>query len=631
MGLKAAPLNLRGLKFRTWNTDPGGMYNPGDDPLYLNSPVYIGLHEDGSYLVFYENSYMSTFEFTETASANFSSGMLRYYLSIGPIHQLMDVFTRLTGRPPLPPIWSLGYHQSRWGYKTEADIHTTVQSFATHRLPLDAIHLDIDYMDGYRVFTVDQDRFPDLKILTEELASQNIKVVTILDPGVKTDPSYQVYQEGKDLEMFITSPEGSPVQGLVWPGWCAFPDFSSTAVRNWWGEKYRLLLDKGVAGIWHDMNEPAVFSAWGDVTLPQNSCHANDGVGANHQVNHNVYGLLMNMAGFDGLRAIQPDRRPWILSRSGWVGSQRFAWNWTGDVSSTWEMLQQMIPMMLNLTLSGFYYSGSDIGGFSGHPSKELYIRWFQMAAFSPFFRLHNAIGLPAREPYRFDRETCDIIRQILLTRKNLLPYLYTLAYHANQLGEPLLRPMVWENASEPDFWEIQDQFMLGPALLIAPVLHSGEDTRSVSLPPGGYFDYWSEEYYSKTRRIDIDSPLDKIPVFVKAGSVIPIQQENRILLKVFLPDAAQNGISFASYLYSDAGDGYGEFRYDEYSVVRENGELTVQRKHLGIFPWPRDGILMKFIGCDVNSVLVDGKTVQKQNQLFMIEAPFNEITILGI
>jgi alpha-glucosidase len=252
----------------------------------------------------------------------------------------------------------LGYHQSRWGYKNEADIRQVAQGFQTHDLPLSAIHLDIDYMDGYRVFTVDRDRFPDLAQLAQDLAAQGIKTVTILDPGVKVDPKYFLYQEGQQGNHFCKLPGGKDLEGLVWPGWSVYPDFTHPATRSWWGRQYPRLLDQGVAGIWHDMNEPTSFAAWGDMTIPLNTRHDLDGAQGDHRQAHNLYGLLMNRAGYEALRSLRPQRRPWLISRSGWAGLQRYAWNWTGDIESTWEALRMTIPTLLGQGLSGLAFSG---------------------------------------------------------------------------------------------------------------------------------------------------------------------------------------------------------------------------------------------------------------------------------
>ncbi|UCF62586.1 MAG: alpha-glucosidase, partial [Anaerolineaceae bacterium] len=402
-------------------------------------------------------------------------------------------YTELTGRPVLPPRWAFGYHQSRWGYKSEGMIRELVAGFLEHALPISAIHLDIDYMKGYRVFTVDSERFPDLAGFTHELESQGIKIVTILDCGVKSDPQYSVYNEGLAEDVFCKGPDAEVLYGPVWPGWCAFPDFTQPKTRSWWGSYYGRLLELGVAGIWHDMNEPAVFSAWGDYTLPQSTQHDLEGRGGDHREAHNLYGLLMNRSGYEALRELRPDRRPWIVTRSGWAGIQRYAWHWTGDTESSWRSLRMTVSMILNLGLSGVPFVGPDIGGFSGSPSAELFTRWFQLATFLPFFRTHSAVFTPPREPWVFGEPYLTIIRDFLGLRYKLLPYFYTLAWQSHQYGHPMVRPLFWHDVEDPNLWGIDDAFLLGKNLLVAPILEESASSRHLVLPKGNWFNFWDD------------------------------------------------------------------------------------------------------------------------------------------
>ena len=354
----------------------------------------------------------------------------------------MERFTELTGRAPLPPRWVLGFHQSRWGYKTDLDIRQVMAGFKEHDLPLGAIHLDIDYMDGYRVFTVDTQRFPDLKALANELHQQGTRLVTIIDAGVKLDPGYRIYQSGLEQNLFCKLPNGKVLSGLVWPGQSVFPDFTNPQVRQAWGEKYSFLLDQGVDGIWHDMNEPTSFVAWGDMTLPLSTCHDLEGHPGDHRQAHNYYALLMNRATFEGLRRLNPDRRPWIISRSGYAGLQRYAWNWTGDTETSWDALRRTIGTVIGLGLSGIPFTGPDVGGFSGSPSAELFIRWLELGAFLPFFRTHSSLGTPRREPWVYGEPYTSIARQVLKNRLRLLPYLYSSVWQTCQTGIPMARPL---------------------------------------------------------------------------------------------------------------------------------------------------------------------------------------------
>ena len=409
----------------------------------------------------------------------FAGGILRRYLVVGEPAHLLDRYTELTGRPALPPRWALGYHQSRWGYKNDADVRAVTDGFAKLGIPLSAVHLDIDYMRGFRVFTVDPRRFPDLGRLSADAGVKGARVVTIVDAGVKIDPDYDVYREGRDQHRFCTDPNGHVAEGVVWPGRSAFPDFTDAATRSWWAGKYRTLTDAGVAGIWHDMNEPTSIALRGDPTLPLSTRHHFDGRGGDHAEGHNLYGLLMNRAGHEGLRQAREGSRPFIVSRSGWAGMQRYAWNWTGDVASTWQSMRQQVATVVGLGLSGVPYSGSDIGGFSGVPDDELYIRWMQMSVFMPYCRTHSVRGVPPREPWCFGDESRRIVAGWIRFRYRLLPYLYTLAHEASASGAPLIRPLWWSGPGVPTpgaatGLDADDAFLLGDALLVAPVVGAG-------------------------------------------------------------------------------------------------------------------------------------------------------------
>lgn len=626
LGERAAPLNRRGRTYRMWNRDPGGSYGPNVDPLYLGVPLWISVHAEGVYLVFYENSYDAAFDLgasePDAARVTFAGGALRYYVFYGSLEGLLARYTELTGRPRLPPRWALGFHQSRWSYGSAEEVREVVRGFREHHLPLHAIHLDIDYMDGYRVFTVDRQQFPDLEGLIRELEGQGIRTVVILDPGVKIDPGYSVYQEGTARGAFCRLPDGRVYQGLVWPGWCVFPDFTDPSVREWWGAHYQALLEMGVAGFWHDMNEPTTFAAWGEPTFPRTVRHEMEGRGGNHLEAHNLYGLLMNRAAWEALRRMQPDRRPFLLTRSGWAGIQRYAWNWTGDTESTWAALRQTIATVIGLGLSGIPYTGPDIGGFSGAPSAELFIRWFQAAAFMPFFRNHAAKGTPRREPWVFGEPALSILREFLELRVRLLPYLYTLAWEAAQTGAPLVRPLFWGNEDDASLWEIEDAFLLGPALLVAPVVEEGARARKVFLPPGGWYDFWEERRLAGPGVIEAEAPLERIPVFVRAGSVLPMAEDG-LTLHLYVPSAGEG----EGTLYSDAGDGSGPYRVDRFRMEREENRLWLRWIPEGDFPWPWETFTLRLHGFAVAHAVIDGQESSIQGDRFRVR-PFREIRL---
>jgi alpha-glucosidase len=603
LGERAARLNLRPGNYSSWNTDPGGNYSHGADPLYIGTPIYLSISDAGNQMVYFENSYHSNFRIGEKFYAEFSGGMLRYYLIFSGLEEIYHQLGKLVGRPFLPPRWALGYHQSRWGYHNEADIKNVIKGFQDHHLPISAIHLDIDYMRGFRVFTIDGQRFPSLGQLANDLAQQGIKIVTIIDPTVKVDGDYEIYREGISKDMFCKLPDGNISRGVSWPGWSVFPDFSKPETRNWWSDKYQSLVSQGVAGIWHDMNEPSSFAAWGDKSLPTSTQHDMDGRGGDHQEAHNLYGLLMNRTGYEALHNKPLGKRPWILSRSGWAGSQRYAWCWTGDIASTWGALRQTIPSILGLGLSGHAFSGVDIGGFSGDPNEELYLRWFQLASFLPFFRTHSAVGTKPREPWVYGEPITSIIRNFLNLRYKLMPYWYTLAWDAAQSGIPPLRPIFWENSSDQHMLDIEDEFMVGDAFLVAPILHPNQSSRHVILPPGTWYSFWEDVSYMDEKSITCATPLDRIPCYVKSGSMLPMEEDGNLCFHIY-PSEDKNS---DCHVYSDSGDGYGSWRVDRFHSNSKQKSLEITWVYEGDYPFPQSTVKFQVHGKNLTNATCNG------------------------
>ncbi|MEW6496687.1 MAG: TIM-barrel domain-containing protein [Cyanobacteriota bacterium] len=623
LGERAAPLNLRAAKqvteegevteqaktFRMWNYDAAGMYGPGSDPMYICIPIYMGLHLCGSYLVFYENSFDANFTFAETAVADFEGGCLRYYFTAGSPAQLLERYTELTGRSPLPPRWALGYHQSHWGYRTEQVIREEAQGFKFHNLPLSAIQLDIDCEAGYRAFTIDPNRFPDLGSFTQELLEQGVRFIPIMNPGIKYSPQSDLFLQGQTLDAFCRQPDGKLMVGPVWPGWCVFPDFTNPKVRKWWGRHYEYLLDLGVAGFWHDMNEPAAFIAWGDRSLPKVTQHFMEGRGGEHREAHNVYGLLQVQAAYESLCQYQPHQRPFIISRAGWAGLQRYAWTWTGDIECTWAALRQTVATVVGLGLSGIPYSGSDIGGFQGNPPAELYLRWFQMATFLTFCRTHTSNNVERRTPWTYGEPTLSIIRQFLQLRYRLLPYFYTLAWEASQKGYPPVRPLFWSSGDDSAMWGVEDAFLLGDALLVCPIVEEGARERQVILPKGHWYSFWNDALLEGARLINLEAPLEQIPLLVRAGSILPMEEGKQLILHLYPP---MQGTSVGC-VYSDAGDGYGEWRLDNFQMVRKDDTLELTWEQEGDYAFPYNKVRLHLHGIEVQQAWVDEQEVTFQ------------------
>jgi len=482
----------------------------------------------------------------------------------------------------------------------DGEVRDLVEGFRSNDLPLSAVHLDIHYMDDYRVFTVNRERFSDLPALSKEMADEGVKLVAILDPGVKVDGDYPLFRDGAHRKAFCETADGRTVQAPVWPGWCAFPDFTSSEVRKWWGEQYAKVVEWGVSGVWHDMNEPAAFAAWGEPTLPRCTRHDFDSRGGDHREAHNLYALLEARAAHEALQKLRPGQRPWILSRSGWAGLQRYAWTWTGDSESNWWSLKQSIRFALSLGMVGIPYNGPDIGGFGGSPSPELFARWFQMAAFLPFFRTHCAVFAPRREPWVFGEPTTSIIRGALKLRYRLLPYFYTLAWAASQKGAPLVRPLFWLDESDSSLRSVDDQFLLGDALLVAPVVQQGAKTRRVVLPKGRWARFsisdfrfsispgeevvrgmgGRDEVLEGPGEVEVPVTMEEVPVFVREGSVIPMREEGKVVLHAW--PGRDGEVRARGTLYSDSGDGFDEGRVDTLEVVRTLSGWELKRSSSG-------------------------------------------------
>ncbi|MFN3763355.1 MAG: TIM-barrel domain-containing protein, partial [Anaerolineae bacterium] len=513
--------------------------------------------------------------------------------------RLLERFTEETGRHPLFPRWALGYHQCRWSYYPEARVRRLARDFReTYRVPCDGIHLDIHHMDGYRVFTWDPRRFPDPAGLIADLHAQGFKVVTIVDPGVKADRKYRVFQDGLRQGMFCRYPDGRLFIGPVWPGNCAFPDFTDPRVREWWGDLHRGLLAAGVDGIWDDMNEPAIFGE-DDATIPGPVRHSLEGAGGDHRRAHNLYGLNMARATAEGLARLAPDRRPFVITRSGWTGVQRYAAHWTADNRSDWASLRQTLPMVLNLGLSGIAFTGSDIGGFEGFATGELFTRWLQMSVFFPFCRAHTYFASPDQEPWSWGEPYLSINRDFIRLRYRLLPYLYTALWGCTQTGLPIVRPLLLAFQDDPTTHALDDEFLCGDALLVAPVLEEGATRRRVYLPAGRWYDFWTDDVYEGPAWVEAEAPPERIPVFVRAGAVVPTGPEmdyvgqrpaDPLTLHLYPPAEGQQMVSL---LYEDDGEtpAYrdGLYRLHRFTLLADGDGVVLEWTTEGAYdPGPR-------------------------------------------
>ncbi|MGG6239200.1 TIM-barrel domain-containing protein [Nodosilinea sp. AN01ver1] len=627
LGERAAAFNLRApvtpeqpKTYQFWNYDPGNIYQPGTDPMYISIPVYMGLHRGGSYLAFYENTFRGELTLSNSAAepratATFEGGALRYYLAVGAPPLLMERYTALTGRSPLPPRWALGYQQSHWGYRTEANLRQEVQTFQAEDLPLSAIHLDIDCQVNHRAFTLDPQRFPDFRQFTAELAAAGVRVIAINNPGIQHNRHSNLFLEGQILNAFCTYASGDLVVAPVWPGRSVFPDFTNPVVRDWWSRQFAYLLQVGVTGFWHDMNEPAAFAAWGDPTLPLSTRHCLEGRGGDHREAHNVYGMLETRAAFESLQRYRPATRPFVVTRSGWAGMQRYAWTWTGDIVSTWEALRQTVATILGLGLSGVAFCGSDIGGFLGNPGGELYLRWFQMATFTVFYRTHSAISVGHRAPWTYGEPYLSLMRRFLRLRDQLMPYLYTLAWEASDRGYPPVRPLFWLDPKDETLWNRADAFCLGDALLVCPVLAQGLRSRPCDLPPGNWYSCWDDTHWTGGQTVELPAPLEQIPLLVRAGSILPLSEGEDLTLHLYPPALGSQGES-QYRLYSDAGEGYGDSRLDHWHLSQQGQTLTLTWRSQGDYPFPYGRVNLHLHGPALEQAWVDGQAVAVADQV---------------
>ncbi|MGW0768254.1 glycoside hydrolase family 31 protein [Streptomyces sp. NPDC002676] len=586
LGGRAGGPRLRDGMYRLWNTDPGRAFGPGDDPLYLTMPVQLVVADAAAHLVFHDTSWDGTVTLREgeegagsghdragRCEVRMDGGPLRCWVVVGTPARVLHTWASLTGAPAVPPAWALGHHHARWGFGSEQEVRRIVSGYRERGLPLDAVHLDIDHYEDHQVFTVDQEHYPKLPALAEELRRDGIRLVSIVDPAVKAEPGNAVYDSGSAVDAFARDASGRTVRGVVWAGESVYPDFTHARVRKWWGGLYEERLGQGFAGFWHDMNEPVSFNAFGEPTLPRSTRHALEGRGGDHREAHNVYALCMARAGYEGLRELSPHERPFLFSRSGWAGMQRYGGTWSGDVATGWPGLRASLSLVLGLGLCGVPYSGPDVGGFDGSPSPELYLRWFQLGAYLPLFRTHASLRAGRREPWEFGAEVLEHARVALLGRRRLLPYFMTLAQLARRTGAPYVRPLWWRAPEDRALRDCEDAFLLGDGLLVAPVLDPGADRRAVQLPRGRWYDTVTEEAYEGPGQVLLDAPLSRIPVLARAGAVVPVRgADGGLELEVWAPARGRTG---GGLVVPDAGDGWDEPEIERY-VARWQGRRVV-------------------------------------------------------
>jgi alpha-glucosidase len=536
LGDKTKNFDRRGESFVDWNTDAWG-FQRDTDPIYKSIPFYIGSGgEGGAYGLFLDNTWRSWFDFGHrhegTIEIGAESGPIDYYIIAGPtIRDVVRRYTDLTGKAPLPPLWALGFQQSRYSYMSANEVRSIAATLRSDRIPSDVIWLDIDFQEHHRPFTTNKKTFPDLRELVRDVGAEGFKLVAITDLHIAYAPnqSYAPYDSGIAGDHFLKTPNGTLYVAPVWPGPSVFPDFTRATTRAWWGSLYKEFVSDGIAGFWNDMNEPAIFET-PTKTMPLDTVHRIEGGGftprvASHAEVHNVYGMENSRATFEGELRLRPNVRPFVMTRASYAGGQRYAVTWTGDNSSTWDHLKLAVQQMLSLGLSGFSWSGADIPGFIGGASPELATRWFEIGTFTPVFRAHAANDAPRAEPWVDGPQQLAIRRRFIEERYRLLPYIYAVAEKSARTGDPVMRPTFY------DYPQMQsapcDQsmtFTLGADLLVAASPRP-EQPRAydICLPGKGWYDYWTGRPVA-AEKVRETPTLDRLPVFVRPGAIIPKQ-----------------------------------------------------------------------------------------------------------
>ncbi|TAE61711.1 MAG: DUF4968 domain-containing protein [Bacteroidetes bacterium] len=593
LGDKPDRSNLRGLRLENWGSDMYG-FERTTDPLYKNIPFFYGLHHSLAYGIFFDNTFRTRFDFGyergDVCTFWAKGGEMNYYFIYGP--ELLNVaerYVHLTGRPELPPLWALGYHQSRWSYYPESAVQQLAAEFRTRRIPCDSIHLDIDHMDGFRCFTWDKERFPDPRRMIAELLADGFKAVTILDPGIKIDRNYAIHQEALEKGLFCRRADGPLMQGDAWPGACHFPDFTDPRAREWWAEKVEEYASAGIRGIWNDMNEPSLMERR---TFPNDTRHNYDGHRCSHRKAHNVYGMQMARATHAGLKKTIFPRRPFSLTRTGYAGMQRYAATWTGDNLSTWGHLWMANIQCQRMSISGLAFVGSDIGGFIGDCSGELLTRWTQLAVLHPFFRNHSSGDHAGQEPWTFGMPYTAAIKKAIELRYQLLPYIYTAFWRHTSSGTPMILPLVFHDQHDPETYYRMEEFSLGFDLVSCPIAAPGAKGRFMYLPKGKWYNYFTRECVEGGKEFWAEAALDTFPLWVRAGCILPhypvMQYVGESEIEVLDMHVFYSTGPYTSQLYEDAGDYYdheqGNFMVRSFTLRSDGKSADIQQLKSGRF-----------------------------------------------
>lgn len=514
------------------------------------------------------------------------SGIIDAFINLGPSpYDVVRQYTTLTGTGPLPPYFSIAYHQCRWNYNTEKDVQEVQTKFDVHDIPMDVMWLDIEYTDSKKYFTWDPVKFPNPIEMVNNLTANGRKLVVIIDPHIKRDNGYFLHTDATNNGYYVKNKEGNDFEGWCWPGSSSYLDFMNPAVREYLASRYQLENFPGTTldvHLWNDMNEPSVFNG-PEVTMHKDSKHYAD---IEHRELHNIYGLTNVMVTFEGLlKRSNYQYRPFVLTRSGFAGSQRYGAIWTGDNAAEWSHLKISLPMCLSFAISGWSFCGADVGGFFKNPDAELFIRWYQTGAFLPFFRAHSHIDTKRREPWLFNEATTLLVRDAVRQRYALLPLWYTLFHTQEITGAPVIRPLWYEFPSEVETFAIDHEFLVGDSILVCPVTDPGVSQVAVYFPGSNevWFDRDTYQPYTQQGLVTVAVSISKIPTYQRGGSILPLRERVRRSSVLTLHDPftlvvalSVNGTA-AGHLYVDDGASY-EYRKGAYvfmSLKFENGILS--------------------------------------------------------
>jgi len=602
-------LRRNGRTVTLWNTDNVEYRRdaPADEPrehspscrLYQAHPFVLGLRRDGTaFGVIFCSTWRSELAIGRTTVRFVSDGPPCgvVVIDLPTVDGVLRCLADLVGTIELPPLWALGYQQCRWSYAPAARVREVAAGFRRRRIPCDVMWMDIDYMDGFRVFTFDPKGFPEPAALNDWLHRRGFHSVWMLDPGIKVDDGWDVYRHGSAEGVWVAGPDGRPFVGKCWPGDCVWPDFTRPEARAWWERWFPDFLAQGVDGLWNDMNEPAVFEG-PDNTMPVDNRHGggDDLVPGVHLQYHNVYGMLMSRASYEAMRRVRPGRRPFVLTRSSFLGGHRYAATWTGDNCATWTHLRWSIPMSLNLGLSGQPFSGPDIGGFNFDGNAELYAHWMALGAFYPFSRGHTCKDTRQKEPWAFGSDVEAVARRALERRYRLLPYLYTLFREAATTGLPVMRPLFMAAPRDLALRREDRAFMLGPSLLVVP-----RWARGCRVPPG---------MWRTIHLVDEASARDpyQVDLRLRGGAILPLGRvvqstTEELLAPLTLVVCLDEQGRAVGRLYEDEGDGYG-YRDGDYLLTTYRAERRDDGVHVevsateGRRPRPSRPLVVELVG----------------------------------